>query len=114
MDQVAHMGQAQLVHLEHVDDVAPPQGTLLVVVEGGDALHHEPVAVVHAGVVDHRIACLLYTSDPQAKMHLLLEYTGAPRNIADPWYTGNFDETWDDVWAGCTALLTRLEGENAR
>lgn len=52
--------------------------------------------------------------DPQAKMHLLLEYTGAPRNIADPWYTGNFDETWDDVWAGCTALLTRLEGENAR
>ena len=31
-----------------------------------------------------------------------------PRAIADPWYTGNFDETFDDIWEGCTALLAYL------
>ncbi len=51
--------------------------------------------------------------DPQGKMHLLLEYTGASRGIADPWYTGNFDAAWEDVWAGCQALLVRLEGQTA-
>ena len=33
---------------------------------------------------------------------------GSPRSIADPWYTGNFDETYADVLEGCTALLSRL------
>ena len=32
----------------------------------------------------------------------------AKSNVADPWYTGNFDATWDDVLAGCTALLEEL------
>ena len=29
-------------------------------------------------------------------------------DIADPWYTGNFDATWDDIFAGCAALLGRI------
>lgn len=44
--------------------------------------------------------------------HLLLEFTGENRDIADPWYTGNFDATYDDVVRGCEAFLTYLE-ENA-
>lgn len=43
-----------------------------------------------------------------AKVHSLLSFAGSNRSIADPWYTGNFDETYDDVLAGCTALLKIL------
>ena len=47
--------------------------------------------------------------DPEGKIHALLEYAGRPgQSIADPWYTGNFDETYDDVLAGCEGLLTCL------
>lgn len=43
-----------------------------------------------------------------AKVHSLLSFAGSNRSIADPWYTGNFDETYDDVLVGCTALLKIL------
>ena len=52
---------------------------------------------------------LVYPED-LGKIHLLLEFAGKDRDIADPWYTGNFDETYDDVLEGCTALLERLKG----
>lgn len=47
--------------------------------------------------------------DPEDKICKLLDFAGADRSIADPWYTGNFDETWDDVQEGCTALLEFLK-----
>ncbi|MCF0137224.1 MAG: low molecular weight phosphotyrosine protein phosphatase [Oscillospiraceae bacterium] len=50
-------------------------------------------------------------SDPQGKVHSLLDFTERPRAIADPWYTGNFDETYADVTEGCEALLNRLISE---
>ena len=46
--------------------------------------------------------------DSEHKVHLLLEYTGEARDIADPWYTGNFDVTYDDVKEGCEAFLQYL------
>jgi len=46
--------------------------------------------------------------DPDGKVHKLLEYANRPGDIADPWYTGNFDETYDDVKAGCEGLLKVL------
>ena len=46
--------------------------------------------------------------DPAGKVRLLLDGTPRPRDIADPWYTGNFDETYRDVLEGCTALLKEL------
>ena len=47
--------------------------------------------------------------DPEGKIHLLLDYAGRPgQAIADPWYTGNFDATFDDVMAGCQGLLRQL------
>lgn len=39
------------------------------------------------------------------KIRRLLDFAEAPRDIADPWYTGNFDETYEDVDEGCEALL---------
>lgn len=47
--------------------------------------------------------------DPEHKVHMLLEYAGQHREIADPWYTGNFDETYDDLMVGCKAFLTYLK-----
>ena len=47
-------------------------------------------------------------SDPEHKVQRLLDYTERPRDIADPWYTGNFDETFDDVMEGCQAFLGYL------
>ena len=47
-------------------------------------------------------------SDPEGKVSLLLEHAGSNRSVADPWYTGDFDATWDDVTAGCIGLLNEL------
>ena len=44
-------------------------------------------------------------SDPQHKVHLLMAATGRSRDVADPWYTGDFETTFQDVLAGCEALL---------
>ncbi len=52
----------------------------------------------------HRI----FGSDPENKIKKLLEYTGTSRDVADPWYTGDFSATWNDVTAGCEALLNTL------
>ena len=46
--------------------------------------------------------------DPAGKIARLLDGTPRPRDIADPWYTGDFQSTWDDLLEGCTALLDRL------
>lgn len=43
------------------------------------------------------------------RLHLLLEFAGKSRDIADPWYTGNFDDTYDDILEGCTGLLKYLK-----
>lgn len=45
-------------------------------------------------------------SDPEGKVSMLLDYAGREgESIADPWYTGDFDETYEDVLAGCEGLL---------
>ena len=49
-----------------------------------------------------------FGGDPDGKISLLLDHVGQHRDVADPWYTGNFEETWQDVLAGCTALLEKL------
>ncbi len=49
--------------------------------------------------------------DLEHKVHLLLEYTKENRDVRDPWYTRNFDETYRDVLNGCTALLNLLKKE---
>ncbi|MBO4231685.1 MAG: low molecular weight phosphotyrosine protein phosphatase [Bacteroidales bacterium] len=48
-------------------------------------------------------------SDSEGKISLLMDYTDNPHDVADPWYTGDFDSTWDDVEQGCVGLLNLLE-----
>ena len=50
---------------------------------------------------------LVYPED-LPKIHKLPEFAGKKTDIADPWYTGNFDATYDDIVEGCTALLEQL------
>ena len=47
-------------------------------------------------------------SDNQHKVYKLLQFACSERDIADPWYTGNFDVTYNDIHEGCTALLEYL------
>ena len=44
--------------------------------------------------------------DPHKKVHLLMSYTGAGRDVADPWYTGDFETTFQDILRGCEAMLS--------
>ncbi|MCM1159952.1 MAG: low molecular weight phosphotyrosine protein phosphatase [Roseburia sp.] len=49
--------------------------------------------------------------DPAGKMYRLLDFSNHPRDIADPWYTGNFDLTYSDIVEGCQAFLSHLEND---
>ena len=63
------------------------------------------------GMDDENICNMLrkWNNDPDNKVYSLLSFAGSPRAIADPWYTGNFDETFDDVMEGCESLLGELK-----
>ena len=52
----------------------------------------------------------IFHGDPDQKCHLLMDYTANPRPVADPWYTRDFQRTWDDVQKGCQGLLNFLQG----
>ena len=47
-------------------------------------------------------------NDPDGKIYKLPSFAGKSKDIADPWYTGNFDETYNDILEGCEALLKTL------
>ncbi len=47
--------------------------------------------------------------DFAGKLHLLMDYTDHPGDVADPWYTNDFETTWQDVLAGCQGLLNYLQ-----
>ena len=46
--------------------------------------------------------------DPDGKIVMLMDYTDRPGDVADPWYTGDFEATWRDVLEGCQGLLKSL------
>ena len=46
--------------------------------------------------------------DTEGKVSLLLHHAGIDRDVADPWYTRDFEATWDDVNVGCKALLSEI------
>ena len=53
----------------------------------------------------------IFGGDPDGKFHLLMDYTDHPRDVADPWYTDDFEATWRDVTEGCCGLLKALKAE---
>lgn len=46
--------------------------------------------------------------DPEGKIHLLMDFTSRHGDVADPWYTRNFEATWRDVVEGCKGILNAL------
>ncbi|MCQ2083602.1 MAG: low molecular weight phosphotyrosine protein phosphatase [Bacteroidaceae bacterium] len=46
-------------------------------------------------------------SDPEGKVRLLMSYTGHTRDVADPWYTGNFEQTFNDISTACNTMLLK-------
>lgn len=51
----------------------------------------------------------MLNGDPEGKIYKLLSFAGADRDIADPWYTGNFDATYEDVVKGCEGFIAYLK-----
>ena len=49
-----------------------------------------------------------FGGDPSGKLRMLMDYTETPGEVADPWYSGDFEQTWQDVNAGCSGLLDDL------
>ncbi|MBO4635450.1 MAG: low molecular weight phosphotyrosine protein phosphatase [Bacteroidales bacterium] len=55
-----------------------------------------------------RLIRRIIPSDPEGKIHLMMSYTGVGRDVADPWYTGDFETTFQDLLEGCEAMLRPL------
>ena len=53
-----------------------------------------------------RLIRRIIPSDSEGKIHLLMSYTGFGRDVADPWYTGDFEEAFQDILEGCEAMLS--------
>ena len=64
------------------------------------------IGMDHANIRNMNRIC---GGDPAGKLHLLMEYTSRPGDVANPWFTGDFETTWQDVLAGCKGLLERLQ-----
>ena len=52
-----------------------------------------------------RLIKMIIPDDPEKKIHLLMSYTGTGRDVADPWYTGDFEEAFQDILTGCEAMI---------
>ena len=52
-----------------------------------------------------RLIKRIIPSDPQGKIHLMMSYTGVGRDVADPWYTGDFEETFQDLLVACEEMV---------
>ena len=60
-----------------------------------------------------RNALRIVGSDPEGKIHKLLEYAGRADDVADPWYSDRFDIAYEDIRSGCQALLDAILQKNA-
>ena len=67
--------------------------------------------IIGMDMANLRNICRITGGDLEHKVSLLLDHMArAGQEVADPWYTGDFDETWDDVTEGCEQLLAEIEG----
>ena len=55
-----------------------------------------------------RLIRRIIPDDPEGKVHLMMSYTGIGRDVADPWYTGDFETTFQDLLEACEAMLVLL------
>ena len=61
---------------------------------------------------NYRNMLRLYGNDPENKISLLLGFAGESRDIADPWYSRNFEDTWQDINLGCKAMLESISNRS--
>lgn len=52
----------------------------------------------------------VFGNDPDGKLHMLMDYTERGGEVADPWYTDDFDTAWNNIYEGCEGLLRHLTG----
>ena len=55
-----------------------------------------------------RLIRRMIPEDPQGKIQLMMSYAGSGRDVADPWYTGDFEAAFQDILEGCQALLASV------
>ena len=53
----------------------------------------------------------IFGSDPENKIRLLLSLANEEKEVADPWYTGDFEKTYQDILKGCLGILSTPGGE---
>ena len=58
----------------------------------------------------HKLSFII-PDDPEGKISKLLEFCGESGDVDDPWYTGDFETTWEEVNRGCAALLSKIKKE---
>ena len=75
---------------------------------GADVSANAGASPAGAGVSDHA-GLGLAGAGITKKVHLMMSFVGEDRDVADPWYTGDFEKTYQDVLAGCSALLEMLK-----
>lgn len=83
-----------------------PQGHAARQVTAADYAHYDHLIVMEE--YNRRNLLRLLGDDPDRKVSRLLEWTGRNADVADPWYTGDFEATYADVTDGCAALLQKL------
>ena len=54
-----------------------------------------------------RLISRIIPADPEHKIHLMMSYAGSGRDVADPWYTGDFEQTFQDLLTSCEAMLSK-------
>lgn len=103
----------------------PHRGTVKKMQEAGiPVLHHRATQITWSDYENYdyiigmdsqnmRNLNRMLKNDPAGKFYKLLSFAGNDRDIADPWYTGNFDNTYDDVMEGCKGFLEYLR-ENGK
>ncbi len=123
------VNQSRLAHHFHIDSAATSREEI------GNPPHHGTVAKLRENgipVIPHRARQMtkqdyeeydyligmdiwnirnmtrIAGGDPDGKIYKLLEFAGSDRDVADPWYTGDFETTYRDVLAGCTGLLKQI------
>ena len=76
-----------------------------------DYQYYDRIVVMDAA--NRRNLSYVVGPDEAGKVSMLLDYAGRPgQEVADPWYTGDFEATWRDVLAGCKGLLKELEADS--
>lgn len=91
---------AQRILREHGVSFDPKKTSRQLTEEDYDRYDH----IIGMDESNRRNILRITRGDPEHKVSLLLEHTDHPRAVADPWYTRNFQATWEDIECGCEAL----------